>query len=196
MLVVKGYYQSKWKSWSANNVVLYFIHFYSASRSMAVQKRSRPQQLTLCRSLHTKALQATVSEGLAQGPYVAARVGLEPTTLWSPMRLQCPSTCEFRIVTNVYDTAIQILLSHLLEQYMLDFSYLNLYSFDRSLYYCRLQILLRNSDANTNCQVGKKEMLQSQTKKLMSKLREICHHTNRPGCWKLCQRHLWQLKTI
>ena len=30
---------------------------------------------------HAKAPQATVSEGLAQGPYVAARVGVEPMTL-------------------------------------------------------------------------------------------------------------------
>ena len=30
---------------------------------------------------HAEAPQATVSEGLAQGPYVAARMGLEPTTL-------------------------------------------------------------------------------------------------------------------
>ena len=37
--------------------------------------------LTLCRSQHTKALQATVSEGLAQGPYMAAKVGFEPATL-------------------------------------------------------------------------------------------------------------------
>ena len=34
----------------------------------------------LCRSSHTKALQATMSEGLAQGPYMAARVGFEPAT--------------------------------------------------------------------------------------------------------------------
>ena len=32
---------------------------------------------------HTKAPQATVSEGLAQGPYVAARVGVKPMTLWT-----------------------------------------------------------------------------------------------------------------
>jgi len=30
---------------------------------------------------HAKAPQATASEGLAQGPYVAARAGSEPTTL-------------------------------------------------------------------------------------------------------------------
>ena len=30
---------------------------------------------------HAEAPQATVSEGFAQGPYVAARVGVEPITL-------------------------------------------------------------------------------------------------------------------
>ena len=39
--------------------------------------------LTLRRSLHAEALQATVSEELAQGSYVAARAGFEPTTLRS-----------------------------------------------------------------------------------------------------------------
>ena len=47
------------------------------------KKRSRPQRLTRCRSLQAEALQATVSEGLAQGPYVAAGGGFEPATLWS-----------------------------------------------------------------------------------------------------------------
>jgi len=37
--------------------------------------------LTLCQSLHAEALQANASEGLTQGPYVAAREGFEPTTL-------------------------------------------------------------------------------------------------------------------
>jgi len=36
----------------------------------------------LCWSQHTEVLQATVSEGLAQGPYVAARVLFEPVTFW------------------------------------------------------------------------------------------------------------------
>ena len=39
--------------------------------------------MTLCRNLHAEALQATVSEGLAQGPYVDAKVGFELTTLRS-----------------------------------------------------------------------------------------------------------------
>ena len=32
---------------------------------------------------HAEASQATASECLAHGPYVAARVGFEPTTLWT-----------------------------------------------------------------------------------------------------------------
>ena len=36
--------------------------------------------MTLCRSFHAEALQATVSEGLAQNSYVGARAGFEPTT--------------------------------------------------------------------------------------------------------------------
>ena len=37
----------------------------------------------LCRSKHAEVLQATASEGLAQGPYVAAIAGFEPVTLWT-----------------------------------------------------------------------------------------------------------------
>jgi len=40
--------------------------------------------LILCRSQHTEAQQATVSEGLAQGPYVAAGVEFELATLRTP----------------------------------------------------------------------------------------------------------------
>jgi len=39
--------------------------------------------LTLCQSLHAEAQHATVSEGLTQGRYVAARAGFKPATLWS-----------------------------------------------------------------------------------------------------------------
>ena len=75
------------------SMIWYFIVLYTPYLSISIplltarafQKRSRPQQLTLCRSLHAEALQATVSEGLAQCPcmYVAARAGFEPTTLRS-----------------------------------------------------------------------------------------------------------------
>ena len=53
--------------------------------------RSQLQQLTLCRSLHTEALQATVSERLAQGAYVAAGAEFEPTKASTlPMRHHAP----------------------------------------------------------------------------------------------------------
>ena len=64
-------------------IVLYCIYPFLLAllTAWAFQKRSRPQQLTLCRGLHAEALQATASEGLAQCLYVAARAGFEPTTL-------------------------------------------------------------------------------------------------------------------
>ena len=55
---------------TTDNGKMIFIHsgyFYSASKSTTAQRRSRPQQFTLCRGLHAEALQATVSERLAQG---------------------------------------------------------------------------------------------------------------------------------
>ena len=52
--------------------VLYLSISIALLTACDFQKRSQPQQLTLCRSLHAGALQASVSEGLAQGPYVAA----------------------------------------------------------------------------------------------------------------------------
>src|SRR6218665_645651 len=44
------------------------------------QRRSRLQH-GYCIGVSRRSAQATVSNGLAQGPYVAARVGVEPTTL-------------------------------------------------------------------------------------------------------------------
>src|SRR6218665_1993388 len=55
----------------------------SASHRQSLQTRSRSQQFILCRSLNAKALQETASEGLVQGPYVAARARFEPMTLRS-----------------------------------------------------------------------------------------------------------------
>jgi len=63
-----------------------FIHsfrpfLYSTSSS---PPRSAPDTaLDTAPEFHAEAPQATASEGLAQGPYVAARAGVEPTTLWS-----------------------------------------------------------------------------------------------------------------
>src|SRR6218665_593025 len=60
-----------------------FIRSIALLTASAFQKRSRPQELPLCRSYHAEALQATMSEGLAQGTYVAAIAGFEPTALRS-----------------------------------------------------------------------------------------------------------------
>ena len=63
--------------------------------------RARPQQLTLCRSIHAEALHATASEGLAQGPYVAARAGFEPATLWHRL-YQCATTPNNIIINKSF----------------------------------------------------------------------------------------------
>src|SRR6218665_3768074 len=63
--------------------VLYLSISIALLIARAFQKRFRPKQLTLCRSLHVEALQAIVSEGLAQGLYVAARAKSEPWTVQS-----------------------------------------------------------------------------------------------------------------
>ena len=51
-------------------ILIHSGYFYkNLFKSTTTQRCSRPQQLTLCRSLHAEALQATVSEGLAQGTW-------------------------------------------------------------------------------------------------------------------------------
>ena len=67
-----------------HGIVGLLIHFYSTSHSMSLLEAFPTTAMTLRRSLHAEALQATASEGFAQGPYIAARAGFEPTTL--PMR--------------------------------------------------------------------------------------------------------------
>src|SRR6218665_528613 len=52
-----------------------FIHFSSASHSMSLSEALPTTAIDTVSEYHAKALQATVSVGLAQGPYVAARVG-------------------------------------------------------------------------------------------------------------------------
>src|SRR6218665_1296496 len=87
-------------------IVLYcivFIHFYSASHSLSLSEAPRPQQLTLCRSLHAKALQAIAGKGLAQGPYMAARAGFEPTTLRSNRVVSTNAPpCPTNTIVSVY----------------------------------------------------------------------------------------------
>jgi len=59
------------------------VMYLPISIAWAFHKSSRLQQLTLCGSLHAEALQAAASEGLAQGPYEAARMEFKPVTLQS-----------------------------------------------------------------------------------------------------------------
>ena len=51
----------------AISIVPLQVHYYS-------------EALPTMSKYHAKALQAIASEGLVQGPYVAARAGFEPTT--------------------------------------------------------------------------------------------------------------------
>src|SRR6218665_1071213 len=87
-------------------IVLYLYISIALLTARAFQERSRPQQLTLCRSLHAEALQAVAGKGLAQGPYMAARAGFEPTTLRSNRVVStnappCP-TIAFSLLCCVY----------------------------------------------------------------------------------------------
>src|SRR6218665_484878 len=56
-------------------------HFYSAPSS-PIPLRGAPDYTTdTVSELHAEAPQASAGKGLAQGPYVTARAGVEPTTL-------------------------------------------------------------------------------------------------------------------
>ena len=58
---------------------IHSLHFYSASTT--AQKRFSQHSMDTVSEFHTLGQQATASEGLAQGHYVAARAEFEPTTL-------------------------------------------------------------------------------------------------------------------
>src|SRR6218665_698529 len=70
-----------------NDIHSFRIFLQCLFKSTTTQRHSRPQQLTLCRSLHAKVLQATVSEGLAQGPWRCGQNGIRPHDL--PMYAEC-----------------------------------------------------------------------------------------------------------
>ena len=55
------------------------VHYYSET----LPTPDYSNNSLLCRSSHAEAPQAIASEGLAQGPYAAARVGFESATLRS-----------------------------------------------------------------------------------------------------------------
>src|SRR6218665_3494595 len=56
-------------------------HFYSAPSSPLLLKRRSRLQHGYCIGVSHRSAQATAGKGLAQGPYMAARAGGEPTTL-------------------------------------------------------------------------------------------------------------------
>jgi len=56
--------------------------------------------------LHTEAPQAIASEGLVQGPYVEARAGFEPTTLWTDL-----PKCHHAPFIQIIITSLLILLA-------------------------------------------------------------------------------------
>ena len=66
---------------------------------------AHPPQHGYCVGIARQAPQATVTEGLAQGPCVAARSGIEPTTLRtksvdSTKAPHTPQTCSMLCVTR------------------------------------------------------------------------------------------------
>src|SRR6218665_1994603 len=61
-------------------MIMMIDHIYSATLSTTTQRCSRLQH-RYCIGVSRQSAQATVSEKLAQGPYVAARARVEPTTL-------------------------------------------------------------------------------------------------------------------
>src|SRR6218665_1331354 len=61
-------------------MIMIIDHFYSATSSTTTQRRSRLHHGYYI-GVSRRSAQATVGKGLAQGPYVTARAGVEPTTL-------------------------------------------------------------------------------------------------------------------
>ena len=60
---------------------IHSVHFYSASFSPLLLQRRYRLQHVYCIGVSRRSAQATISKGLNQDPYVAARAGVEPTTL-------------------------------------------------------------------------------------------------------------------
>src|SRR6218665_1783948 len=56
-------------------------YFYSTSTSPLLFRRAPNYTTDIVLELHAETPHATASDGLAQGPYVAARAGFEPTPL-------------------------------------------------------------------------------------------------------------------
>src|SRR6218665_1422535 len=56
-------------------------HFYSAPSSPLLLRGASDYSTGYCIGVSPRSAQATAGKGLLQGPYVAARAGVEPTTL-------------------------------------------------------------------------------------------------------------------
>src|SRR6218665_125813 len=86
MWVLRKMEKISWRDMKTNEEVLQisFIHsghFYSVPfKSSTTQRRSRLQH-GCCIGVSRRSAQATAGKGLVQGPYMAARAGVEPTTL-------------------------------------------------------------------------------------------------------------------
>ena len=80
-----------------------FGHFYSAPSSPLLLRGAPDHSTDTISEFHAEAPQATVSKGLAQGPHVAARAGVEPTTL----RLnQCAATSHKYETPHIWRHAV------------------------------------------------------------------------------------------
>src|SRR6218665_647404 len=84
-----------------------FGHFYSAPSSPLLL-RGAPDYSTDTVS----EFQGTVGKGLAQGPYMAARAGVEPTTLWlkaidSTKAPPCPTTWWRLVIAQLHEVIAQ-----------------------------------------------------------------------------------------
>src|SRR6218665_1187844 len=66
-----------------NHITIVFVHFYSAPHSMSLSEALLNTAIDTVSKFTCQSTIATVSEGLAQSPYVVAKVGFEPTTLRS-----------------------------------------------------------------------------------------------------------------
>src|SRR6218665_651491 len=60
---------------------IYSGYFYSTSSSPLFLRNAPRHSTDTVSEFHAKATQATASEGIAQGPNMAARAGFEPATL-------------------------------------------------------------------------------------------------------------------
>src|SRR6218665_2449712 len=94
-------------------------HFYSASSSPLLLRGAHDYSTDTVSGFHAEAPQATVSKGLAQGSYVAARAGVEPTTLRlrvidlinAPPRLIMHTCIQYNYILTLLTTVSLYLLT-------------------------------------------------------------------------------------